>query len=125
MTTANQNALVAIAQELQVKREDWKAKLEELPMPGVKVKFPYGSMEAAIADGFAQLANGEESDPMAIAFSILVKGFKTIAWRKAADKNREIRDDIAEGNLPVSAKKRVRKSAKKVEAVAESVEQAS
>jgi hypothetical protein len=78
-------------------------------MPGVKVKFPYGSMEAAIADKFALLANGEEADPMAIAFAILVKGYKTVAWRKAADKNRETRDDIADGNVPVVKAKRVRK----------------
>jgi hypothetical protein len=109
MTTNNANAIVAIAQELQVRREEWKAKLEQLPMPGVKVKFPYGSMEAAIADKFALLANGEEADPMAIAFAILVKGYKTVAWRKAADKNRETRDDIADGNVPVVKAKRVRK----------------
>jgi hypothetical protein len=109
MTTNNVNAIVAIAQELQVRREEWKAKLEQLPMPGVKVKFPYGSMEAAIADKFALLANGEEADPMAIAFAILVKGYKTVAWRKAADKNRETRDDIADGNVPVVKAKRVRK----------------
>jgi len=109
MTTNNANAIVAIAQELQVRREEWKAELEQLPMPGVKVKFPYGSMEAAIADKFALLANGEEADPMAIAFAILVKGYKTVAWRKAADKNRETRDDIADGNVPVVKAKRVRK----------------
>jgi hypothetical protein len=109
--------IVKIAQDLQVKREDWKAKLEELPMPKAgDVKFPYGSLEAAIADNFSLLANGEKIDGAERAFRLLVKGYKTEQWRKLADTNREVRDEIADGEIPESIKpKRVRK--KKAEAI--------
>jgi hypothetical protein len=112
MTQNNIDQLVAVAQELQTKREEHTEKLAQLPMPKAKVrKFPYSSMEEAIADKFALLdsASTEESDGMANAFRFLVKGYKTIAWRKAAEKNRETRDDIAEGNVPEVKKPRVRK----------------
>ena len=103
--------MIQIAQDLQIKREDWKAKLEELPMPKAgDVKFPYGSLEAAIADKFSLLANGEKIDGMERAFRLLVKGYKTEQWRKLADMNRETRDEIAEGTLPEPPKKRTRKA---------------
>lgn len=102
--------VVVLAQELQVRREEWKAKLEELPMPKAgNVKFPYGSLEAAIADNFALLANGEKLDGAERAFRLLVKGYKTEQWRKLADVNREVRDEIAEGDVPTPRKVRTRK----------------
>jgi prophage DNA circulation protein len=88
---------VQIARALQTRRENWKKTLDALPMPGAgEVSFPYGSMEAAIADGFELLKNGEKEDGKAVAFRLLVKGFKTRAWRKLAEKNRDSRDAIAE-----------------------------
>jgi hypothetical protein len=107
--TTNVQQLIEVAQQLQTAREEWKERLEALPMPKAKVrKFPYESLAAAIKDGFKLLDNdnrtGEDE-----AFRILVKGWKTIEWRKAAEKNRETRDDVAEGNVPVEKPKRVRK----------------
>jgi hypothetical protein len=111
--TKNEQQLIAVAQELQSRREDWKAKLEELPMPKAgDVKFPYGSLEAAVADNFALLSNGEKTDGADRAFRLLVKGYKTEQWRKLADLNRTVRDEIAEGELPeppAPKAKRVRK----------------
>jgi hypothetical protein len=115
MTPDNANALIELAQDLQLKREDWKVRLDALPMPKAKVrKFPYESLDAAIKDNFALFDGGRED-----AFRILVKGWKTIEWRKAAEKNRETRDDIAEGNVPVAKPKRVRKPKATSEAPAE------
>ncbi len=99
MTTNNNTAAtVKLARELQAKREAWKARLDALTMPSADFReFPYASMDAAIADGFGQLFGGKEE-----AFRLLVKGYKTRAWRKAADKNRVKRDKLAEAKKPAS-----------------------
>ncbi len=103
--------VVKLAQDLQRKRELWKSRLESLPAPPVEVKeFPYASMSAAVADGFAQFFGGEDE-----AFRLLVKGWKTRAWRKGAEKNRKMRDAAAEA--VEKAKKAAKKAA--VEAPAE------
>ena len=105
MTTETTNPTVQLAQELQTRREQWKSTLDALPMPKARVrKFPYESLDAAIKDGFKLFDGGAED-----AFRILVKGWKTIEWRKAAEKNRETRDDAAEGVIPAAKPKRVRK----------------
>src|SRR5262245_52528810 len=103
-------ALIALAQDLQVKRENHMVVLEQLPMPKAKVrKFPYASMEAAIKDEFKLLDPTDGADTLQTAFRVMVKGWNTIQWRKAAEKNRETRDDIADGEVPVAKPKRVRK----------------
>jgi hypothetical protein len=108
--TQAQEQTVKIAQDLQIKREEWKGRLEQLPMPKARIrKFPYESMAEAIKDGFAQLAESEDASGADRAFRILVKGWKTIQWRKAAEHNRETRDEVAEGVLPVEKPKRVHK----------------
>jgi len=95
----NNTSATAIAQTLQTRREEWKATLDSLPMPkGGSVKMPYESLQAAIADGFKLFTHGKLEGPDA-AWSILTKGFKTIQWRKLAEKNRETRDDIADGDM--------------------------
>jgi len=86
---------IRIAQVLQVRRENWKHVLDMLP--GEKTQgtdFPYASMDAAVADGFSLLFGGKDE-----AFRLLVKGYKTRAWRKQAEKNRTKRDDLAEGDI--------------------------
>ena len=101
----------SVALALQEKRADWKERLEALPMPKAHVrKFPYESMQAAIADGFKLFDGGPED-----AFKILVKGWKTIEWRKAAEKNRNKRDDLADGKVKVA------KKSKKTETVEEPI----
>ena len=95
--------LVKIARDLQVKRENWKAKLDAVEMPKVgAIDFPYANMEQAVADDFKLLFGGRDE-----AFRLLVKGYKTRAWRKAAEKNRDRRDKIAEVDIkrPAAAKK--------------------
>jgi hypothetical protein len=101
---------VKLAQQLQTRRENWKKTLDAIPMPKAKMdEFPYASMDAAIKNDFALFLGGKDE-----AFALLVKGFKTRAWRKAAEKNRDARDEFADGEVPVPAAKRV---AKKIEAV--------
>ena len=86
-------SVVRAARELVVKREAWKARLDAVAMPAAELKaFPYASMEAAVKDDFKQLFGGKEE-----AFRLLVKGWKTRAWRKVAEKNRTKRDKMAEG----------------------------
>jgi hypothetical protein len=46
-----------------------------------KVTFPYESLAAATKDKFAKLGGPDR------AFKLLVKGFKSIEWRKRADAN--------------------------------------
>jgi hypothetical protein len=109
MTKTNMNATIVVAQDLQEKREAHMLRLAELPMPKTHiVKFPYESMDAAIKDDFKLFTNGKDE-----AFRLLVKGYKTVAWRQAAEKNREVRDELAEGEIeaPKAAKKpRAKKS---------------
>ena len=108
--TQTETGVVAIAQKLQTKREAWKAVLDALPCVKAKVdEFPYASMEAACKNDFAKLFGGKDE-----AFKLLVNGFRTAAWRKAAAKNRVTRDAAAEGEVSVPLVKRVRKTAKLV-----------
>jgi len=80
--------------------------LEAVPVPkGPEVDFPYASIEAAIKDEFKRIGGNE------VAFKFLVKGFKTVAWRNRADKNRVVRDEAAEGET--SALKPVRRAAER------------
>jgi hypothetical protein len=94
-----------IAQQLQKRRENWTASLEQLPMPKAKMPdFPYANMAQAVKDEFALFDGGPDG-----AFALLVKGFKTANWRKAAEKNRAVRDEAAEGTVGANLAKRVAK----------------
>jgi hypothetical protein len=46
-----------------------------------KVKFPYRTLDEAVTDAFKKIGGPEK------AFTYLVKGFKTAAWRKRAERN--------------------------------------
>jgi hypothetical protein len=95
-----------VAQQLQKRRENYTKTLDALPMPKARIAdFPYESMAEAVKDGFA-LIDGEAEG----AFALLVKGYKTAAWRKAAEKNRVARDAAAEGEVPAALAKRVAKT---------------
>jgi hypothetical protein len=103
------SGIVQTAQLLQKRRENWKKTLDAVPAnKGKSVKFPYESLAEGVKDGFSKLTSGDEDeqDGNAVAFALLVKGYKTKMWRKLAEKNRELRDNLAEG---VEPKKRVRK----------------
>jgi hypothetical protein len=105
---------ITTAQLLQKRRENWKATLDKLPCPKVaNTDFPYGSLEAAIADDFKLFFGGKDH-----AFRLLVKGFKTELWRKGAEKNRDSRDMAADGEGRLVKAKRIRaaRKAKKDEA---------
>jgi hypothetical protein len=96
-----------IAQQLQKRRETYVKVLEALPMPKAKVpEFPYANMAAAVKDDFKLVDGGADG-----AFALLLKGYKTSLWRKAAEKNRAIRDEAAEGEVGAPLAKRVAKSA--------------
>ena len=108
---------VKLAQDLQKKREAWKARLEAVPGAGrVEMKeFPYASLQDAHADGYAQFFGGE-----AEAYRLLVKGWKTRAWRKGAEKNRKVRDGVAEALIKAKeAEAKAKAEAKKKAAVPE------
>jgi hypothetical protein len=125
MAKSQVNQVVAIAQELQVRRETYRETLESLPVPqGPKVDFPYASMEAAIDDDFALIGKGGAEE----AFKFLVKGYKTAMWRKAAEHNRVTRDEAADGEVPEvvkpEPKKRARKTAAEKDELKAVVEQA-
>jgi len=97
--------IVLGAQELQTVREQHAAALAAVPMPKVKMaKFPYESLKAAIKDDFKLLDGGADG-----AFALLIKGYKTTIWRKGAEKNRGVRDDLAEGKLPEAKKAKAKK----------------
>jgi len=117
MTTKNATTLTqTIAQQLQKRREGYVKTLEALPMPKSGVgDFPYANMDQAVKDGFKKLHDGSKDKTAAdIAFAFLVKGYKTAGWRKAAEKNRSVRDAAAEGEITARTATRV---AKKVEAI--------
>jgi hypothetical protein len=104
VTNAPVAPIVAAAQILERRREGYVKALDAVPVPkGKSVDFPYASLEQAAKDGFVQLGGAEE------AFKFLVKGFKTVAWRKRAEGNRTVRDAVAEGDLTVLKVKRTRK----------------
>jgi hypothetical protein len=111
MTTENAKTLTEeIAKKLQARRETYVKVLEALPCPKAKLgEFPYANMDQAIRDDF-KLFDGGKDD----AFALLVKGFKTRGWRKAAETNRASRDAMAEGEVSVPTAKRV---VKKLEAI--------
>jgi hypothetical protein len=97
-----------IAQQLQKRRDGYIKVLEALPMPKARVPdLPYSSMEAAVKDEFKLFEDGPEG-----AWAYLVKGFKTAAWRKQAERNRAQRDDAAEGEVPRTLAVRVAKLVK-------------
>jgi hypothetical protein len=99
---------ISTAQLLMKRRENWKATLDKLPCPKVSgTDFPYGSLEAAIADDFKLFFGGKDH-----AFRLLVKGFKTELWRKGAEKNRDSRDMAAEGEGRLVKAKRIRAARK-------------
>jgi len=113
--------VVTTAQLLQKRREGWIKVLEAVPMPKAKiVKFPYESMSAAVKDGFKLFEGGEQE-----AFALLVKGYNTREWRKAAERNRENRDLLADGEVSKQAAERITKraarKAKQAEAAAATV----
>jgi hypothetical protein len=116
--------IVRAAQVLEVRRGGYVKALEAVPVPkGPSVDFPYASLEAAAKDAFIQLGGPEA------AFKFLVKGFKTTMWRDRADKNRVVRDAVAEGETkalkPVlRAKAKKEKAAAKEAAKAEVVTEA-
>jgi hypothetical protein len=96
-----------VAQQLQKRRETYVKTLDALPMPKAKLTdFPYASMDQAIENNFALFDGGKDQ-----AFRFLVKGFKAAAWRKVAEKNRAVRDDAAEGEIPKPLAARVVKAA--------------
>jgi hypothetical protein len=91
---------------LERRRESYVKALAAVPVPESKsVGFPYASIESAIKDEFKRIGGP------AAAFKFLEKGFKTIQWRKVADKNRVVRDAVADGDTKVLAA--ARKSGKK------------
>jgi hypothetical protein len=95
-------SVVKTAQLLQTRRENWKKTLDAVPAvaDAKGVTFPYASMDAAIKDKFARLDGGADA-----AFRFMVKGYKTIVWRVAAEKNRTFRDALAEGDAKPKARK--------------------
>jgi hypothetical protein len=70
-----------------------------------------------VKDEFAQI-DGEADG----AFALMVKGWKTTAWRKAAEKNRVARDEAAEGEVPAALAKRVVRTIEKAAEAKESVD---
>ena len=91
---------VQVAQALQARREKWIDTLKALPGEKVQIpEFPYASMQHAVSDGFARLVGGEEE-----AFKLMIWGYKTKAWRKGAEKNRNKRDELAEVKKEKKAK---------------------
>jgi len=95
-----------VAQQLVKRRENWQKTLEALPMPKAKVpEFPYASIAEGEKDEWKLLDGGAEQ-----AFSLLVKGYKTAMWRKAAEKNRVARDEAADGQVPKQLATRVAKA---------------
>ena len=119
--TQAQTQTVQLAQDLQTKREAHMVVLEALPMPKARFKkFPYESMDEAVKDGF-KLLDGDKRTGKDFAFSLLVKGYNTTMWRKAAEKNRETRDAVAEGDIEIAVKKvRAKKAAAAAEPKGES-----
>jgi len=88
MTTINR--IEAAAKVLVERREKYVRVLEAVPVPKAEpVDFPYASMDQAIKDGFLLMGGPE------VAFGFLAKGYKTVAWRQRADKNRSKRDELA------------------------------
>src|SRR6185436_5481778 len=88
------NLIVTAAQILERRREGYVKALEAVPCPkGPSVDFPYASLEAGAKDEWKRLDGGAEA-----AFKFLVKGYKTVAWRNRAEKNRTVRDAVAEGD---------------------------
>jgi hypothetical protein len=54
-----------------------------------RVVFPYATLDAAVKDAFKRLGGPEK------AFALLVKGYKTSAWRKRAEENAKEADEAA------------------------------
>jgi len=98
--TSNQIAKIETAAKILVdRREKYVRVLEAVPAPKAEpVDFPYASIEAAARDGFLLIGGPE------VAFGFLAKGYKTVAWRQRADKNRSVRDELAGLNDTTEAK---------------------
>jgi hypothetical protein len=113
ISTVTLDAVAAVGQQLQKRRENWKRTLDALPLPKVQIaEFPYANMDQAIRNDFKLFDGGKDQ-----AFALLLKGFKYSAWHRGATKNRATRDAIADGEVPVTIVKRMRKArAKKAEA---------
>jgi len=67
-----------------------------------KILFPYSSLAEATKDKYSKIGGPDQ------AFRFLVKGFKSIAWRKRADANARAQDAEADAafeaeNGPVKA----------------------
>jgi hypothetical protein len=83
---------LAVAQNLQIRRERWIATLEALPQPKAEVsEFPYGTLDEALDDGFRRLEGGSEG-----LMKLAKAAWKTKQWRAAAERNRAARDAAAE-----------------------------
>jgi hypothetical protein len=97
--TATVDPIVRAAQILEVRRGGYVKALEAVPVPkGPSVDFPYASLEQGAKDAWIALGGPEA------ACKLLVKGYKTVAWRGRADKNRIVRDAVAEGEVKAVAK---------------------
>jgi hypothetical protein len=51
------------------------------------ITFPYKTLEAATKDHFKKIGGPEK------AFAFLVKGFKTVAWRKRTETSARVREE--------------------------------
>jgi len=68
---------------------------------GDKITFPYETLSQAEKDRYKKIGGPDQ------AFRFLVKGFKSIAWRKRADANAKARD--AEEDAAFEAEKAAEK----------------
>jgi hypothetical protein len=57
--------------------------MSDTPTKIKRVKFPYDTFEAGLKDNFAKLGGRTG------ALRCMAKGYKTIMWRKRADKNQK------------------------------------
>jgi hypothetical protein len=64
-----------------------------------QVTFPYKTLDIAVKDKFKKIGGPEK------AFAFLVKGFKSVEWRRRADKAARARDEAEDVAVTASAKK--------------------
>ena len=70
--------------------------------PTEKVTFPYETLAQAEKDRFKKLGGPEQ------AFRYLIKGFKSIEWRKRADLNAKLADAAADAAFAAENAKRLK-----------------
>ncbi len=72
-----------------------------------KVVFPYDTLEEAVKDKFKKIGGPTQ------AFRYLVKGFKTIEWRKRADATSKVVEKEQDAAFEKENKTTVKKAPKK------------